>query len=117
MLQTVVSNAKDNDMTRFNKADFSYHGGYLMYNGAHTTAEFYQAGVNVHPTRVGTQKSLFVARFKYKGPVTKAKFLAELIKNHTVEGYVEAMKTDAPLCVLKTANPQWFAKIMKKATA
>jgi hypothetical protein len=104
-------------MTQFNKADFSYHGGYLMYDGAHTTAEFYQAGTNVHPTRVGTQKSLFIARFKHRGPVTKAKFLAELIKNHTVEGYVEAMKTTAPFSVLKNANPQWVATIMKKATA
>jgi hypothetical protein len=104
-------------MTQFNKADFSYHGGYLMYDGAHTTAEFYQAGTNVHPSRVGTQKSLFIARFKYNGPVTKAKFLAELIKNHTVEGYVDAMKSDAPTRILAIANPQWFATIMKKVTA
>jgi hypothetical protein len=101
-------------MTQFNKADFTYHGGYLMYNGPHTTATVYEAGVNVHPSRVGTQKSAFIARFKYKGPITKAKFLKELIKNHTVEDYVTATQTETPVGILKNANPDWYQSIMDR---
>ena len=54
-------------MTKFVKAQFEYHGGYLHYN-------------------TGTERK-FVARFKHRGPVTKAKFLSTLIKNYTVEEY------------------------------
>lgn len=55
-------------MTKFEKANFEYHGGYLHYN-----------------TDAGERK--FVARFKHRGPVTKAKFQATLIKHYTVEDY------------------------------
>lgn len=54
-------------MTKFEKANFEYHGGYLHYNTN------------------GERK--FVARFKHRGPVTKAKFLKTLIKNYTIEDY------------------------------
>ena len=55
-------------MTKFEKANFEYHGGYIHYN-----------------TPEGERK--FVARFKHRGPVTKAKFLKTLIKHYTVEEY------------------------------
>lgn len=54
-------------MTAFAKTNFEYHGGYLYYN-------------------TGTERK-FVARFKHRGPVTKAKFVKALIKHYSVEGY------------------------------
>lgn len=55
-------------MTTFVKTNFEYHDGYLHYN-----------------TESGERK--FVARFKHRGPVTKAKFLKALIKYYSVEEY------------------------------
>lgn len=55
-------------MTAFTKTNFEYHGGYLHYT-----------------TAAGERK--FVARFKHRGPVTKAKFQAALIKHYSVETY------------------------------
>ena len=54
-------------MTAFEKSNFEYHGGYLHYN-------------------TGAERK-FVARFKHRGPVTKAKFIKTLIKHYTVEEY------------------------------
>lgn len=70
-------------MTAFAKTNFEYHGGYLHYN-------------------TGTERK-FVARFKHRGPVTKAKFVKTLIKHYTVEQYfgkLEILK-EAPLQILK----------------
>lgn len=64
-------------MTKFEKANFEYHGGYLHYNTD------------------GERK--FVARFKHRGPVTKAKFQAALIKHYTVEDYFARLPGRAPL--------------------
>ena len=77
-------------MSKFIKSEFNYHGGFLTY------------------TDNGQRK--VVARFKYRGPVTKAKFLAELIKNHTVEGYFAKMENErmAPLDILRQANRRWY---------
>lgn len=78
-------------MTRFAKNDFTYHGGYLTY---------------------GTDRK-FVARFKHSGPYTKAKFLKELIKNHSVESYFAALEAGkAPLQILRDANEIWFVDTM-----
>ena len=54
-------------MTKFVKSNFEYSGGYLHYN-----------------TADGERK--FVARFK-RGPITKAKFQAALIKYYDVDAY------------------------------
>ena len=54
-------------MTNFVKSNFEYSGGYLHYN-----------------TADGERK--FVARFK-RGPITKAKFQAALIKYYDVDAY------------------------------
>ena len=107
-------------MTKFNKSDFDYHGGYLHYTGTYDNAEVWPAitkgGTKVHPSRVGKQKPLFIARFKHRGPFTKAKFLAQLIKNFTVEEYVEARNQDgldsSPLQILRNKNEDWYYKVL-----
>lgn len=59
-------------------------------------------------------KSEFIARFKYKGVVTMAQFIKELIKNHTVEEYLgllnhpDCSQRKAPLEILKEKNPAWY---------
>ena len=79
-------------MTKFVKKDFSFHGGYLTY---------------------GTDRK-FVARFKHRGPFTKAKFLKELISNHSVEGYFSAMEAgSAPLAILRDANEKWYYNVIE----
>ena len=109
-------------MTKFNRDDFTYHGGYLEYKGPYegkpTYDEVYGAE-QIHPSRIGQPFPLFIARFKYKGsPITKAKFLTELIKSFTVEEYAEARSKDclesAPLNILKNKNPTWYENIMLK---
>lgn len=59
-------------------------------------------------------KSEFIARFKHKGVVTRAQFIKELIKNHTVEEYLGLLnhsdfsQRKAPLEILKEKNPSWY---------
>ena len=73
-------------MTAFAKTNFEYHGGYLHYN-------------------TGTERK-FVARFKHRGPVTKAKFQSMLIKHYSVEDYFARLggaynpQGEAPLQIL-----------------
>lgn len=74
-------------MTAFAKTNFeSGNGGYLHYN-------------------TGTERK-FVARFKHRGPVTKAKFIKTLIKHYTVEEYFARLggaynaQSEAPLQIL-----------------
>jgi len=102
-------------MTQFNKSQFTYHGGYLEYTGTYEGQPTWdEVAPNCHPTRVGQPKELFIARFKYNGPFTKAKFVKELIKNFTVEEYVEARNNkgldSSPLNILKNKNPAWYEK-------
>lgn len=65
-------------------------------------------------------KSEFIARFKYNGPVTMAKFIKQLIKNHTVEEYLLALnnpdfsKRKAPLEILREKDPDWYYDIINK---
>lgn len=77
-------------MAKFDKSAFTTSGEYVHYEGK------------------------FIARFKHKGPITKAEFLAELIKNHTVEGYfAEMAKNKAPLAILRDANEDWYYSILE----
>ena len=78
-------------MTKFDKSKFSYHGGYLMYGDK------------------------FVARFKHRGPITKAAFLKQLLKNHTVEEYFRKNEVEriAPLTILKDADPKWYNAVLE----
>jgi hypothetical protein len=56
----------------------------------------------------------FVARFKYSGPFTMAKFRKELIANHTPEEYFEAYSAGkAPLEILKEKNPTWYRNTLE----
>ena len=106
-------------MTTFTKENFEFHGGYLMYTGDYADRPVYEAGTNVHPTRVGTGKNLFIARFKYaRSPFTKAQFVKELIKNHTVEDYAAAILFGGtPLGILQKKNPTWYENILEKFRA
>lgn len=81
-------------MSKFNRDDFSYHGGYLMFSGdAGKYNEYY--GDDAHPTRVGSRKELFVARFKYSS-ADKGRFLTFLINNFTVEEFFAAASAPNP---------------------
>lgn len=81
-------------MTKFNKEDFSYHGGYLMYEGdAGRFNQYFEQPC--HPTREGMVKPLFVARFKYSAK-DKGRFLTFLIKNFTAEEFFAACNTENP---------------------
>jgi hypothetical protein len=82
-------------MTKFTKTDFVTSGDYVFYS----------------PT--GSERK-FVARFKHRGPFTKAKFLKELIANHSVENYFSAMDAgNAPLAILRDANEKWYYNVIE----
>lgn len=86
-------------MTAFVKENFHYFGKFLTYNNR------------------------FVARFKHRGPVSKAAFLKELIKHHTVEEYFSILENKdfaqrrAPLEILRDRNPQWYQGLVQKFQA
>jgi hypothetical protein len=82
-------------MTNFVKANFITSGDYVFYGKA--------------------DMSNFIARFKHRGPITKAKFMKELIANHTVESYfAERDAGKAPVAILRDANENWFYDILEK---
>lgn len=100
-------------MTSFDKKHFVYEGGYLTYFGPYKTAEYYD-GPNVHPSLVGIQKPLFIARFKYRtSPFTKAKVMKKIMELFSVERYAQLMKDGGtPLGILKEADPDWYWKVL-----
>jgi hypothetical protein len=63
-------------MTNFTKTNLISSGESVFYNGGDTPK--------------------FVARFKHRGPVTKAKFLKTLRKHYTVESYFAKMTAGVP---------------------
>ena len=74
-------------MTKFTKETLSYHGGYLHYQ---PYADNYYEGRK------------FVARFKHRGPVTKALFVRTLLKHYTVEDYFAKLDAGrAPLQIFQ----------------
>jgi hypothetical protein len=100
-------------MTKFDKTQFEFFGGYLNYLGDYEGAEYYEEGPNVHPSRVGTRKPLFIARFKYGGPFTKSKVMKKIVDMFTVEQYAEMMKIgNTPLNIIKQFDPVWFNKTL-----
>tara|TARA_A100001201_G_C3947975_1_gene158709 strand:- start:215 stop:532 length:318 start_codon:yes stop_codon:yes gene_type:complete len=102
-------------MTKFNKDDFSYDGMYLNYLGDYEGAEYYGEGPNVHPSRVGTRKPLFIARFKYRGAFTKARVQKKIMELFSVERYAKLMKDGGtPLGILKDADPEWYYELLYK---
>ena len=79
----------------FEKALFSYSAGWLYYT-------------------VNNERK-FVARFKYRNPITKAKFVKQLMKNHTPAEYFEKLgNRETPVGILRDADPAWYAEIMSK---
>lgn len=75
-------------MTKFEKSNFDYHGGYLTYQGK------------------------FVARFKHV-PSNRADFVSFLIKNFSVEEYFAARdRGNAPGTIL--ANKGHIPKHIRK---
>lgn len=76
----------EESMEKFIKSEFNYDGMYLTY---------------------GSDRK-FVARFKHRGPFTKAKFLKELIANHSPSTYFAALKDSAPVAILRDANYTWY---------
>jgi hypothetical protein len=72
--------------TRFVKEDFAWDGMYLMYTGKHTQSKYYE--LPCHPTRVGTLRPEFIARFKYGYKPWKA-WVNFIVKNFTVEEYLD----------------------------
>jgi len=68
---------------RFDKSKFMYENGWLFYG---------ERAVD----------RLFVARFKYRGPVTAAKLKAVLVKYYTTDEYFSRMAThtETPLGIL-----------------
>lgn len=94
-------------MTKFNRKDFSYHGGYLMYTGDYEDRPVYENSERVHPSNVGRGIDLFIARFKYSGsPIKMGAFKKFLINNFSVEEYAEARKAEgiegSPLRILES---------------
>ena len=63
-------------MTNFTKTNLISSGESVFYNGGDAPK--------------------FVARFKHRGPVTKAKFLKTLRKHYTVESYFAKMTAGVP---------------------
>jgi hypothetical protein len=83
---------------KFDRRLFSYHGGFLTYG-----------------SEENGQRKRVVARFKHRGPFTKAQFLKELIANHEVEEYFASMDIGriAPLAILKRKNEDWYYGILE----
>ena len=104
--------------TLFTKENLSYHGGYLMFTGSYEGQPVYPDAPNVHPSRIGTGISLFIARFKYSGPITKAIFQKELLNSFTVESYAAKIAEGlAPVEILRDNNKGWYDNVMAKYKA
>ena len=98
-------------MTQFDKKQFTCYGGYLYYHGDYEGCPVYDE--TAHPTRVGTRKPLFIARFKYNtGPFTKAKVQSRIINRFTVEQYAAESENKAPLEILREDDPIWYEKTL-----
>ena len=78
-------------MTAFVKENFEWDGMYLMYRGdlgEHTT-RYGDNGERCHPTRVGTVRPMFIARFKYGSKPWKT-WRNLITKHYTVENVIDA---------------------------
>jgi hypothetical protein len=93
-------------MTAFTKQNLVVSGDYV----------FYQPEADWRASRK------FVARFKHRGPVTKAKFIKTLINNYSVEEYFNRLagaynpKGEAPLQILMNDNILVFDSEARKFT-
>ena len=88
--------------TRFIKEDFTWDGMYLMYTGEHTQSKYYE--LPCHPTRVGTPRSEFIARFKYGNYKPWKAWVNFIVKNFTVEEYLSLSTETSPREAMKSKN-------------
>lgn len=74
-------------MTAFIKENFMWDGMYLMYAGeqGEYTKYYGEGGAKCHPTRLGTAKEMFIARFKYGNYKPYKAWINFICKNFTVE--------------------------------
>jgi len=91
-------------MTKFDKELFTWDGTFLMYKGAYEGAKTYgevYGADRCHPSNINLQMSAFIARFKYKSKPWRT-WRNFLVKNFTVEEYIELSKKTSPLQALQT---------------
>lgn len=81
-------------MTKFNKAEFNTSGEYLTYG----------------------QDRKFVARFKHRGPFTKARLIKALCNLYTTEEYFARVKEEAPFKILMNDGHVDFGMTTRKFT-
>jgi hypothetical protein len=82
--------------TKFSREKFNFHGGYLTYGAYYSKDE------------------KFIARFKYGfSPITKAKFLKELLASGiSVEEYTARLDDgETPVGILDSMNEGWSKRI------
>ena len=104
MYNTCIDNEKGIDMTKFNKEDFTWDGMYLMYRGKHSkSVNMEVARPDCHPSWHGKPKPEFIARFKYGYKPWKA-WVNFLVKNVTVEQYLELSNDSSPVQAMRTLN-------------
>ena len=90
-------------MSSFDKKLFSWDGMYLMYKGDFEGARLMQdAAPNCHPSWKGLTEPAFIARFKYGGYKPHKAWTNFLVKNATVERYLELSKETNPVQAMKT---------------
>ena len=84
-------------MTKFVKEEFTWDGMYLMYKGTHESAKLMEdVHPDCHPSRHGTLKPTFIARFKY-GRKNWKTWVNFLVKNSTVEEYLKLEESTNPV--------------------
>ena len=81
-------------MTKFIKSEFNTSGEYLTYG----------------------QDRKFVARFKHRGPFTKARLIKALCKLYTTEEYFARVKDEAPFKILMNDRYVDFDMTTRKFT-
>ena len=104
MYNTCIDNEKGIDMTAFIKEEFTWDGMYLMYRGKHSkSVNMEVARPDCHPSWHGKPKPEFIARFKYGYKPWKA-WVNFLVKNVTVEQYLELSNDSSPVQAMRTLN-------------
>ena len=87
-------------MTRFSKENLIKSGNILFYS---PTGDAWDPGMT------------FVARFKHRGPFTMAAFRNELIKNHTVDSFFDAIDAgETPLGYMRKHAADWYYSRLEK---
>ena len=92
---------EEKKMTAFVKENFTWDGMYLHYDGPYIGSKTMdEVHPDCHPSWVGKMKPAFIARFKYKKPYRR--WINFLVKNATVEQYLELQAETDPLTAMRT---------------